>query len=701
MNHRLFANRPTPAPARQAPLARTVHGVELVDEYAWLRAQNWRDVLRDPSVLPSDVRAFVEAENAYADSVLDPVQDLRSKLVRELRGRIKEDDADVPAPDGPWEYYQRYREGGENELVCRIPRGGGAEHILLDGDELARDKDFFDLGAAQHSPDHALLAWSADDRGSEFYTIHVRRLADGVDIDAVPDAEGSIVWRADSRAFYYVRLDAEHRPSRVFLHVLGSPAQEDALIFEETDPAWFVHLDHTQSGAFALIDVNDHDSSETFLLDLAVPSATPRLVAPRERSIRYAVEHHGERLFIRANVDGAVDFKIIEAPLNDPGRRNWRDVVAYRPGRMIVAHLAFADHLVRLEQEDGLPRIVIRELAGGDEHVVAFEEQAYALAFEDMLEFNSRILRFSYSSMRTPEEIYDYDMTRRTRVLLKRQEIPSGHEPADYVTRRVFAPAPDGERVPVSLLYRKDTPIDGTAPLLLYGYGAYGHATSASFRPNRLSLVNRGFVYAIAHVRGGADRGWSWYLDGKLEKKPNTFSDFIAAAEFLVREKIVREDAVVAHGGSAGGMLMGAIANRAPRLFAGIIADVPFVDVLNTMLDDSLPLTPPEWLEWGDPIRDREAFKTILGYSPYDNVRAQHYPAILALAGLTDPRVTYWEPAKWVARLRARMSGGGPILLKTNMQAGHGGASGRFEALEEVALHTAFTLACVSTHSRE
>ena len=689
--------RARPPAAERRPLAKNVHGVELIDDYAWLRAENWREVLRDPAALPGEIGSFLEAENAYADAVLAPLKELRRVLVRELRGRIKEDDSDPPAPDGPWDYFERYREGGENELVCRRPRGGGGggEQILLDCDELGRDKDFFDLGAAEHSPDHRLLAWSADEKGSEFYTIRVRDLASGRDLEAIPDAEGAVVWTADSAAFYYVRLDAEHRPSRVLLHIVGTQALEDALVYEEKDPAWFVHLGRTQSGAFALIDVNDHDSSEIHLLDLLDRQARPRLVEPRERLTRYDVEHEGERLLIRTNADGAQDFKIVEAPLATPERQHWCDFIAHRAGRMIVAHVVFRHHMIRLEREDGLPRIVVRELSTGEEHAIAFAEEAYALSFEDMLEFDTNVMRFSYSSMKTPEEIYDYDMRARTRTLRKRQEIPSGHEPSNYVTRRVFAPAPDGERVLVSLLYAKDTPIDGSAPLLLYGYGAYGHATSASFRANRLSLVDRGFVTAIAHVRGGSDRGWGWYLDGKLEKKTNTFTDFIAAARYLAAQGFVREGSIVAQGGSAGGMLMGAIANMAPELFAGIVADVPFVDVLNTMLDEDLPLTPPEWLEWGDPIRDRAAFEAIRLYSPYDNVRAQTYPAILALAGLTDPRVTYWEPAKWAARLRATMTGGGPILLKTNMQAGHGGASGRFQALEEVALQYAFALACV------
>jgi oligopeptidase B len=453
----------------------------------------------------------------------------------------------------------------------------------------------------------------------------------------------------------------------------------------------------SRSRRFAIIHLNDHDSAEAHLLDLTDPKAKPRLISARESGLRYDVEHHGERLFIRTNADGCEDFKLVEAPLDTPARSNWRDVLPYRPGLMITRVHAYRDHLVRLERENGLPRIVIRDIASGEEHTIAFDEEAYALGLLGGREFGTTFMRFTYSSMTTPEETYDYDMVTRERVLRKRQDIPSGHDASRYVTRRIFATSHDGAQVPISLLYLKTTPLDGTAPLFITGYGSYGHAYPASFSSRRLSLVDRGFVYAIAHVRGGTDKGWNWYTQGKLAKKPNTFADFIAATRHLIAQNYTSKGQVVASGGSAGGMLMGAIANLAPELYAGIIADVPFVDVMNTMLDDTLPLTPPEWLEWGNPITDAEAFKVMVSYSPYDNVKAQAYPAILALAGLTDPRVTYWEPAKWVAKLRATMTGGGPVLLKTNMDAGHGGASGRFDSLKDSALEFAFAIAAIES----
>jgi oligopeptidase B len=448
------------------------------------------------------------------------------------------------------------------------------------------------------------------------------------------------------------------------------------------------------------VEASDHETSEVYLLDRHDPAARPRLVEARTPQLQYDVEHHGDSLIIVTNADGAEDFKVVTAPVATPGRAHWRDLVPYRPGVMILFLVALARTIVRLEREDAKPRIVVREIATGREETIAFEEDAYSLAMDAGYEFDTDVIRFHYSSLTTPSEVTDYDLRTGARTLRKRQEVPSGHDPAQYVTRRLFATAPDGQQVPISLVHRREVALDGTAPCLLYGYGSYGMSMPAGFRTSILSLVDRGFVYAIAHVRGGTEKGWRWYLDGKREKKPNTFTDFVACAEALIEAGYTAKGRIVAHGGSAGGMLMGAVANLAPDHFAGIVADVPFVDVLNTMLDRDLPLTPPEWPEWGNPGDDEAAFRTILAYSPYDNVRAQAYPAILALGGLTDPRVTYWEPAKWVARLRATMTGGGPVLLKINMEAGHGGAAGRFDRLEEIGLTYAFAIKAVEGFAR-
>jgi oligopeptidase B len=687
--------------ADRRPVTAGRHGVTLIDDYAWLKAPNWQTVMRDPAALDPAIRAYLEAENAHAEAVLADTHELQQALFAEMKGRIKEDDSSVPAPDGCYAYFSRFREGGQHPVICRMPRDGGAAEVLLDGDARGAGKAYFQLGASAHSRDHRRLAWTCDEAGSELYVARVRDLAAGTDLaDTVPDVSGAPVWTADASAFYYVRLDAQQRPTRVFRHRLGTAAAADALIYESADPGYFVAVSELQSGDYAEISVYDHETAECRLIDLHDPGAAPTLVAAREPSVLYEVEHHpsfggGPVLLVRTNADGAEDFKIAVAPLARPDRTHWRDLVPHRPGVYVLSFAVLADWLVRLEREDGLPRIVVRHLASGEEHAIAFPEEAYSLGMSPGYEFATDTLRFTYSSMTTPAETWDYDLAQRTRILRKRQEIPSGHDPSAYVTRRLLAPTADGETVPISLLYRRDVAPDGTAPTLVYGYGAYGIAIPAAFNASRLSLVDRGFVYAIAHVRGGTDKGWRWYKSGKLAGKHKTFDDFITATEHLVAQGYCAPGQAVAHGASAGGILIGAVANRRPDLYAGMIAEVPFVDVLNTMLDDTLPLTPPEWPEWGNPITDAEAFRTILAYSPYENVRAQDYPALLVLAGLTDPRVTYWEPAKWVARLRATKTGRSALAFRTNLDAGHGGAAGRFDRLKEVALAYAFALAAV------
>jgi oligopeptidase B len=684
---------PVPPVAPRRPHSFTCHGITVSDDYAWLKDDNWQEVLRDPSVLKPDIRAYLEAENAYADAVLGHTVPLQQKLVAEMRGRIKEDDSSVPSPDGPFAYFHKYREGGQHELIGREPRGGGEAHFVIDGDELAKQSDYFKFGGAVHSPDHRLEAWSADVRGSEYFTIRIRDWASGKDSDdSVEESDGDVVWSADSASFFYVKLDDNHRPMQVYRHVLGTPQSDDRLVYEESDPGWFTHIHESASGRFCVIAGGDHETSELRLIDLKDPEAAPRLVAAREDGVQYSVADRGDQLFIHTNADDAIDFKIVTAPLASPERANWRDLIPHRPGVFIIDIELYSGHLVRLERANALPSIIIRDLATSQEHAIAFDEAAYSLDPLGGYEFDTTQIRFAYSSMTTPSEVFDYDMVSRERTLRKRQVIPSGHDPANYVTTRMMATSHDGAQVPVSILHRRDLALDGSAPLLLYGYGSYGHAMPASFSTNRLSLVDRGFVYAIAHVRGGSDKGWGWYLDGKREKKTNTFDDFAAAGRALIAANYTSARKIVGHGGSAGGMLMGAVANRSGELFAGIVAEVPFVDVLNTMLDDKLPLTPPEWPEWGNPIASAADFKTILSYSPYENVAARDYPAILAMGGLADPRVTYWEPAKWIARLRPTMTGGGPVLLRTNMGAGHGGASGRFNRLDEIAIVYAFAL---------
>lgn len=678
--------------AERRPHSATHHGIERVDDYAWLRADNWQEVMRDPGALAEDIRNYLLAENAYTDTVLNDTAALQETLFQEMKGRIKEDDSTVPSPDGPWSYFVSFVTGGQHPLFCREPRDGGETQVLLDGNKLAEGHAYFDIGGVAHAPDHALVAYGFDDKGSEFHTIKLRDPNSGDDLtDEIPETTGGGVWSASGEWLFYVRLDENHRPRRIFRHRVGTPASEDVLVYDEPDSGFYVSVSETSDRRYVLIQAGDHQTSEVQLIDSADVEAAPIMVAPREEGHEYSVEHRDGRLIILTNWRGAEDFRIVEAAPGD-ARETWREIEPHRPARLILSVLVFRDFLVRLEREQGLPRIVIRKWADGSEHSIAFDEEAYSLNAVGGYEFATNTVRFAYSSMTTPSQVYDYNMATRERRLRKTQDVPSGHRPADHITRRVFAPADDGELVPVSLLYRAETPLDGSAPLLLYGYGSYGMAMPASFSTNRLSLVDRGFVYAIAHIRGGKDKGYGWYRTGRRNLKVNTFTDFIAAGRYLASNKFTSPGNIVAHGGSAGGMLVGTVANMAPELFKGIIAEVPFVDVLTTMLDDTLPLTPPEWPEWGNPIASRMDYMTIAAYSPYDNVRPQAYPHILALGGLTDPRVTYWEPAKWIARLRAANQSGNLLLLRTNMEAGHGGASGRFDRLKEVALAYAFAL---------
>ena len=690
----MTSSAPTPPVAKRIETTVTHHGHGRADEYAWLKDPNWQAVMKDPAVLDADIRAYLEAENAFTESMLSDVAALKEALFDELKGRIKQDDSSVPAPDGPFAYYRRYETGGQHPVFCRRRRDAeDTEEILFHGDQGAVGHAFFRVGACRHSPDHRTIAYTTDLTGSEYFTLRFRDAASGEDLqDRIDNLQPGVEWANDGRTVFYTVLDENHRPSKVCRHVLGDDPANDATVYEEPDPGFFIGLDKTESGRFVLIESHDHTTSEVQLIDADDPASAPRVVAPRDKDVEYAVAHHGERLLIVTNADGAEDFKVVEAPLDRPGRENWRDLVAHEPGRLIRYLVAFEGHLARLERIGGLPRIVITDVASGEDHEIAFDEEAYDLGVHPGYEFATATLRFTYSSMTTPERVFDYDMTTRERVLRKEQEVPSGHDPAAYVTRRLLAPAADGAEVPISLVHRKDTPIDGTAPLLLYGYGSYGHAIPASFSANRFSLIDRGVVYAIAHIRGGMEKGYRWYTDGKKFAKKNTFADFIAAGEHLVAERYTAAGRIAGHGGSAGGMLMGAVANMRPDLFRAIVAEVPFVDVLNTMCDVDLPLTPPEWPEWGNPVEDKQAYDYILSYSPYDNVGAQDYPHIMVTAGLTDPRVTYWEPAKWVARLRTLKTDDNPLLLRTNMEAGHAGAAGRFDRLEEVALVYAFVL---------
>jgi len=523
-----MGKRFTPPRALRRPLTSIQHGITRTDDYSWLRASDWHAVLRNPDALPSDIRAHLEAENAYTSAIMADSEALRQQLFTEMKARIKQDDASVPSPDGEFAYYTRFVIGGEHPLFCRVPRGGGEEQLLIDGNGLAKDHAYFRIANVSHSPNHRLLAYAVDTNGSEFYAVHVIDAETGAIVDTrIADNDGSFEWASDSRTLLYVWLDDEHRPRKVLSHAIGADAQ-DVLIHEQPDPRYFLELGLTQSRRFLLLSVHDHETSEVSLIDVKNPFAPPRLVSSREPEHDYSVEHHGDRLIILTNSDGAEDYRIVEAPVESPSREHWREIEPHRPSRLILQIVAFKNHLVRLERENGLPRVSIRSFADGAEHEIDFAEEAYALGTSPGYEYDTNTLRFTYSSMTTPAQVFDYDMETRERTLRKTQEIPSGHDPANYVTRRIMAPTKDGESVPVSLLYRKGATLDGSTPLLLYGYGAYGMSMPAGFSANALSLVDRGFVYAIAHVRGGKEKGHHWYKEGKREKKVNTFTDFIA-----------------------------------------------------------------------------------------------------------------------------------------------------------------------------
>jgi oligopeptidase B len=686
-----------PPVAERRPTTRFVHGVALHDDYAWLRAANWQQVIEDPKACPPDIKAHLDAENAYAAAGLHPLRALEKALVVEMRGRMVEDESDPPWKDGDWLYYERFRKGEQYPLACRKPVAGGRERILLDGAKEAKGLDYFDIGGHFVSNDHRLMAWSVDTTGSESYIIRVRDLATRADLDRLEFTSGDVVWGRDGTFFYYIELDQSQRPWRVMRHRLGDPQSADAEIFREEGTGWFLSMDRTQDDRFGFIDVHDHETAEVHLLDLDDPNEVPVPVFPRVNGIEYEIDHHEGRLIVCTNHPGDTgrkreDYAIVALPLGATDLSRAKTLVPETPGRAIQSVHVLKEWLIWSTLGEDGPAIHTRHWLTGEEKRFAPRAAVGDIAGAVGPEFESTILRLSFSSPIDPEVTLDHDLATGLETVLKVQEVPSGHDAGRYHVERRFAPAADGETVPVTILRLKSTPVDGSAPCLLYGYGSYGYAMDADFETDRLSLVDRGFVYAVAHPRGGMEKGFRWYREGKRLQKINTFTDFLAVRDFLAAEGIAAPGRIVANGVSAGGMLMGGIANMAGEKFAGIIAEVPFVDSLNTILDPSLPLTPPEWVEWGNPIEDKAAFEAMRAYSPYDNISAKTYPPMFIVGGLTDPRVTYWEPAKFVAKLRATMTGGGPILFRTNMGAGHDGASGRYRQLDDVARVFAFAM---------
>ena len=675
------------------PFSMKIHGVNLNDNYNWLRAPNWQEAMREPSKLPLDIAMYLNAENDYYNEAMADTIDLQDQLVREMRGRIKEDDSSVAHRNGIYAYSTRFDVGAEYPLFIRKPSDGGKEQVYLNVNTQAKAYKYFDLGQTAISPDQKVLAWAADVNGSEFYRLSFRSIENGTDLDYHIEDVGSIAW-ADEQTLFYVRANTNHKYNKVFCHKVGSDPSDDVLVFYEDDSRYDVDVYRQRSGTYITIQTGMNDENEIRIIPTSDYATPPIVIEPRSQGVEYYIHHQDDTFFIHTNADDAIDFKIMKVPVVAPSRANWVDLVVLEEGRQIVSTMVHKDWLIWIERHNALPRIYY--VAKGQPimtaKVIVFDEQAYAISVDPGLEYDTDMFRFTYTSPTTPSQIFDFDFSSEQRVLRKTQEIPSGHDPLDYVTLRTMAPSHDGAQVPVTVLYHKDTQLDGTAPCLLYGYGSYGMSLHASFSSSRLSLVDRGFIYVIAHVRGGEEMGRNWYDSSKFNCKTNTFHDFIAVAQYLISKRYTDKAQIVIQGGSAGGLLVGAVLNMRPDLWAGAIADVPFVDVLSTILDEKLPLTPGEWSQWGNPKADQQAFDYIRSYSPYNNVTPQDYPPILVTAGVSDPRVTYWEPAKWVARLRATKTDNNVLLLRTNMSSGHFGKSGRFAALEDTARSYAFAL---------
>ena len=674
----------TPPIAATRPHSITHHGVTIEDRWAWLKDPSYPEV-NDPEIL-----AYLNAENAYFETVMTPYRPLVERLFQEMKERIKEDESSVPQKDGDWLYWWSFETGGQYRKWWRKPAAGGPEQLLLDEPALADGKEYFNLGAFSVSNDGRLLAYAIDDSGAERFTIRVKDLATGEHLpETIPGMLSDIVWTADDSGFLYGLANAQWRTDNARLHRLGTPVDQDVELYHEDDEGFRVAVAETSSREWLIVATSDHVTSECYLLPASDPLAPLKLVSARKVGREYDVDAHDDVLFIHTN-DINPQFRLVTASIDAPSE--WSERIAPSPAFYMTGVSCFRDFFVVEGREDGLDQIEIHRYDGGPAERVAFPEQSYAAGLGTNPEYDQGVLRLGYESMVTPGTVYDYAVDSGLMTTLKVQEIPSGYDAGKYRTERLRIAARDGTEIPVSVVYPAGFPRDGSAPLFLYAYGAYGHAIPPGFSTGRLSLLDRGMAFAIAHIRGGDDLGQQWYLDGKLAKRTNTFTDFIDVAKGLVERGWSSAGKIAISGASAGGELMGAVVNSDPDLWGAVVAGVPFVDVLNTMLDADLPLTPGEWPEWGNPIEDAAAFALIRSYSPYDNVTAQPYPPLFISGGLNDPRVTYWEPAKWAARLRATKTDDNVLLLKTNMGAGHGGKSGRFDSLRETAEEHAFVL---------
>jgi oligopeptidase B len=675
----------TPPVAERRPHSFTAHGVTIEDPYAWLKDPNY------PEVTDPDVLAYLEAENAYFEQAMAPHQPLIDRLYEEMKARIKEDESSVPQKDGDYLYWTAFETGGQYRKWWRKPVAGGEDELLLDEPALAEGKEYFRLGAFAVSNDATLLAYAIDDSGAERFEVRVKNLATGEHLpEVIPGMLSEIVWTADDSGFLYGLANNQWRTDNARFHRLGTPVEDDVELFHEDDEGYRVAVAETSDRQWIVIGTGDHVTSEIRLLPANDPFAEPILVAPRQEGREYDVDAHDGTLFIHTN-DTDPMWRLCTATIDAPGE--WRELIPADPHFYMTGVECYRDFFVVEGRLDGLDQIAIHRYdAPTVPQRITFPEASYAAGLGDNPEYAVGTLRLGYESMVTPGTVYDYDIATGNLTVLKVQEIPAGYDAGGYATERLKITVRDGTEVPVSIVYPAGFQRDGSQPLFLYAYGAYGYAIPPGFSTGRLSLLDRGFAYAIAHIRGGDDLGQQWYHDGKLEKRTNTFNDLVDVAKGLIDAGWTSAGRIATAGRSAGGELMGAIVNSNPELWGAVIADVPFVDVLNTMMDAELPLTPGEWPEWGNPIEDAAAFKLILSYSPYDNVTAQAYPPMFISGGLNDPRVTYWEPAKWAAKLRSTKIDDNLLLLKTNMGAGHGGKSGRFESLREAAEEHAFVL---------
>lgn len=680
----------TPAPRdapMQAPTAAIkphiteLHGTQRVDNYFWLREKT------NPETI-----AYLEAENTYTQSKMKHTQALQKSLYDEMLHRIVEDDASVPNRKGDYLYYSRTVTGKPYSIYCRKEvKPGAKEEILLDVNALAVGQEYMDIGVFEVSPDQTILAFSTDTSGYEQFTLQFKDLKTGKMLpDTIEKTYYSAAWGNDNATIFYTTVDEANRPFRLHSHRLGTKSKEDRLVFEEPDDRFFLNVAKTRSGQFITMSLESAITTEVHTIDADTPAQALKVVVPRQQGHEYQIDHHGDYFYILSNLN-AQNFKLLRTPTKQTAIESWQTVIEHSKSVTLSSIAAFQNYLVLWERSDGLPQLRIKSLdTDGNEHRIAFDEASYDVWPSTNEEFATDIFRFKYTSMKTPRSVYDYDMKTKTKTLKKETPVRD-YDPTQYVTDRIFAEAKDGVKVPISIIRKKTVAADSKAPMLLYGYGSYGYSYDPSFRSSWFSLLDRGMIIGIAHIRGGGEYGRQWKLDGKLEKKINTFTDFIACAEHLTQNGYTQSDRLVIEGRSAGGLLMGAVMNMRPDLFKAVVAGVPFVDVVNTMLDETIPLTAIEWEEWGNPNQEKD-FHTINAYSPYDNIKAQNYPATLILAGLNDPRVHYWEPAKFTAKLRATRTGNQSLLLKTNMGAGHGGSSGRYGRLKEKAFEYAFML---------